>query len=812
MRAAAAACATLSSLALTPALACDDCDCADTPATAQATAQLAAADANTAPASSPAAPRSKLDLVRIQGAAPTSLPTNIPTTRETVTREDIERTINATDAEDALKYLPSLLVRKRYIGDYNHAILSSRASGTGNSARSAVYADGILLSNYLGNGVGGLSFPPRWGLVTPEEIERVDVMYGPFSAAYPGNSVGAVVDYQTRMPTRFEAHAKLSTSTQPSELYGQKTTYRAWAASASVGNRTGDFSWWLNLHRTDSEGQPLTFATRLASTAGTGTVGTPVSGAVAGLNSANQAWALIGAGTQYHTRQDHLKLKLAYDLSPTLRASYVLGLWRNDSDGNSLSWLRDAAGRPVYQGAVDPATKKEFILIDGKQFAGPSGADFAVTREKLQHAMHGLSVKSHSGGTWDWELAASLYDYGKDDKRQNAATNPQPGALGGGAGTLADGSGTGWNTLALKGIWRPAGTAHVVDLGLQQDGYKLSYLTSTIAGNYLADAAGTLASQVQGKTQLQAAYAQDAWLIGTDWKAVLGLRAERWQARDGRTDFSATGTPPSISYPSRSENFLSPKAALSWQATPEMVLKASLGRAVRMPTVSELYGATSTANSQFINDPNLKPEKSWTGELSAEASWGALQSRLTLFAETTRDALYSQTTFDATANKNISRVQNIDKIGTTGLEATLGATDWGLKGLDLSGSLTYTDSKIKANAGFVATPGDTVGQWQPNIPRWRATALAAYRFNEQWSASLAVRYSGRQYRTLNNADVNGFAYMGVSKYATADLRVLWKIDRQWSAAFGIDNLNNYRYWNFHNYPQRSYSAELKFDL
>lgn len=240
--------------------------------------------------------------------------------------------------------------------------------------------------------------------------------------------------------------------------------------------------------------------------------------------------------------------------------------------------------------------------------------------------------------------------------------------------------------------------------------------------------------------------------------------------------------------------------------------EGSLGRAVRMPTVSELYGATSTANSQFINDPNLKPEKSWTGELSAEASWGALQSRLTLFAETTRDALYSQTSFDATANKNISRVQNIDKIGTTGLEATLGATDWGLKGLDLSGSVTYTDSKIKANAGFVATPGDTVGKWQPNIPRWRATALAAYRFNEQWSASLAARYSGRQYRTLNNADVNGFAYMGVSKYATADLRVLWKIDRQWSAAFGIDNLNNYRYWNFHNYPQRSYSAELKFDL
>jgi iron complex outermembrane receptor protein len=41
-----------------------------------------------------------------------------------------------------------------------------------------VYADGILLSNLLGNGA---FFTPRWALVTPEEIERVDVLYGPFS-------------------------------------------------------------------------------------------------------------------------------------------------------------------------------------------------------------------------------------------------------------------------------------------------------------------------------------------------------------------------------------------------------------------------------------------------------------------------------------------------------------------------------------------------------------------------------------------------------------------------------------------------------
>ena len=132
-------------------------------------------------------PIRQLGVVVVTAARASSLPSQIPTTVESIDAEQIEATINATDSEDALKYFPSLLVRKRYIGDYNHAVLSTRASGTGNSARSMVYADGILLSNLLGNGA---SFAPRWGLVTPEEIERVDVLYGPVLGRLPGQLGG----------------------------------------------------------------------------------------------------------------------------------------------------------------------------------------------------------------------------------------------------------------------------------------------------------------------------------------------------------------------------------------------------------------------------------------------------------------------------------------------------------------------------------------------------------------------------------------------------------------------------------------------
>jgi len=753
-------------------------------------------------------PIKSLGVVTVNSGQPTSLPTQIPTTIEGVTQAQILQTTNATDSEDALKYFPSLLVRKRYIGDYNHAVLSSRASGTGNSARSAVYADGILLSNYLGNGA---TFAPRWGLVTPEEIERVDVMYGPFSAAYPGNSVGAVVDYVTRMPTQLEGHAKVVSVMQPFSLYNTNETYTANQASASLGSKIEEWSWFLNMNRTDSQGQPLTFPTRLLSNGKTPTAaGKVVSGAVLGADNANNPWYILGTATQYHTIQDHAKAKLAYDLTPTLRASYTLGIWQNTSEGRPVSYLKDAGGNTVYSGP---------IVINGKQFdslggstQALSGSDFPLTNESLTHYIHGLSVKSRTLGEWDWEAAASMYVFDRNTLRQNASANPLPSAVSGGAGTITDGTGTGWNALALKGIWRPQGIkgSHIVDFGFQQDRYSLHSLVSNTS-NWISGAPTTLSSEVGGTTSLQSIYLQDSWGFAPLWKTVLGARIENWTAKDGYTTFGL-GNVANASYASRDENYVSPKAALSYQWASDLVIKASLGRAVRMPTVTELYGATSTTNSQYINDPTLKPEKSWTAEFSGEKDLGSGLLRLTYFVEEVRDSLYSQTIFDTAANKNVTRVQNVGRILTNGIEAAFTGEDVFRQGLDLSGSVTYTDSTIRENAGFVMTAGDTIGKRQPNIPEWRATALASYRLDPHWTASLAARYSGPQFRTLNNADVNGYTYQGVSEYFTADMRVRYTQGKRWTASFGIDNLNNYQYWNFHPYPNRSYVFELQCDL
>jgi iron complex outermembrane receptor protein len=69
--------------------------------------------------------------------------------------------------------------------------------------------------------------------VSPEEIERIDVLYGPFSAAYPGNSMGAVVDITTGMPKQLEAVVKAQDAFQNYNLYGTSDTYESKQLSAA---------------------------------------------------------------------------------------------------------------------------------------------------------------------------------------------------------------------------------------------------------------------------------------------------------------------------------------------------------------------------------------------------------------------------------------------------------------------------------------------------------------------------------------------------------------------------------------------------
>lgn len=766
----------------------------------------------------------QLDEMVIKADKP-AVPANLPATTEGVTAKQITESVNSVSSAGALLYLPSVHVRERFIGDVNGG-LAMRMYGVNSSAETIVYANGLLLSNFLTN---SCCPGPRWGMVSPEEIDRVDVIYGPFSALYPGNSVGGVVLMTTHMPTQFEAHAKLDVFGQNFKLYGTDDNFTGGHGSASLGNKVGDWSFRLSGDRLDNHSHPTDFTAAKAKTGAPAAAGqyTDVTGAHFDRDIANNSRVTTAATNMDHTVKDDGTIKVAYDFSPTVRATYTGNIWQNTSDKSNDSYLRDAAGNTIY-GTGGAGTYK-YVRINGQ--------DYSVTAPSMSHAdaeyhMHGLSVKSQSGGTWDWEATASYFNQDKDVTRAssgNFGTTPSTDAS---AGTITFTDGTGWQNLDLRGEWRPGGdlkSEHQVSFGYHMDSYKTKSDQFTLgAGNWLTSALGALNTNSRGKTETHALYLQDAWQLASVWKMVVGGRAESWKASNG-SNYAAGAN---VTYRDSSVDAFSPKVSLSYQASDDWALRGSFGRGTRFPTVGELFknvgitivgGGTPTAaqiaafpvpyNTAKTNNPNLKPESADSWEFTAERFLENGLWRTSLFGEEKRDALISQSDIATLPGFSISSVQNIDKTRTYGVETSLQTKDMLIRGLDLSGSVAYIHSRIAKNT---ANPG-LENTLLPLIPVWRASLLGVYHASDKLSYSLGYRYSGMQHSGLFNTttmqypDPNPDTYRGRSSFGVFDAKVHYKVAKQWSASVGIDNIGNLKYFTLYPYQQRTFFGSVKFD-
>lgn len=652
-------------------------------------------------------------------------------------------------------------------------------------------------------------------MVAPSEIERVDVMYGPFSAAYAGNSIGGVIDITTRMPEKFEAGGDIKSTWQDYGFYGKKKMFDSQEYSFNVGDRFKDFSFRFDVSHLDSHSQPIVFVNPTVSTTNATAANTVVTGAVANLNPYGVNALVLGESALNHTVQDNFKWKLGYDITPTIHAAYTLGLWQNDNNAGFNSFLRDSAGNVVDSGNVN---------IDGKRYA----VSFAETRAEQMHWSHGMNLKSDTGGVFDWDLSGSVVEYGTDLSRTSTQTPAQ--AANNGAGRTTSLTGTGWHTADAKGIWRPDADLlgkHEVSFGFHHDLYNLDNTTYN-ATNWQSSDGGTVFSDSQGKTQTEGYWLQDAWDFNKDWNLTLGGRVESWHAYDGYNAATVGNALQTLNQAGRNELEFSPKAKLTWKPMDRVQTGLSIGQAYRFATVTELF-QTSTVNVGGVNNivngnPNLKSEEALSSELSGEYFLDQGKLRLSLFQERIKDAIYSQTSI--LANGSTSRiVDNVGEIQTYGIEFAGEASDVGIQGLDISGNATWTDSRITENAvadAAAAAAGASLsnpladqpstGARQPKVPEWRASATIGYRPTDKLSTSVSGRYSSSQYGQLNNSDNNSGTYTsGGNAYFIVDLHAKYQFTKQISASAGIDNVNNQEVWLYHPFPSRTYFAELKYN-
>lgn len=699
-----------------------------------------------------------------------------PATVESVDAERLEETTAIITPEDSLRYMPSLFVRKRHVGD-TQSPLATRTSGVGASARSLIYADGLLLSALIGN--NNTSASPRWGMVSPEEIERVDVLYGPFSAAYPGNSIGAVVNITTRLPDKSEGSVSASTSVQSFEQYGTDGVFPAFQVGATLGGREGPFSWFLSASRVDSKSHPLIYVT-VPRPANPGAAGTPVSGAFPDVNRTGAAIFVLGAaGLEDHV-QDNLKLKLGWEAGP-VKLTYRGGLFLNDTESKAQSYL----GGNVFAGTLN---------IDGRTVNVPASAfsnNFYFQEDR--HWMHGLTAEGEAGGL-GWRAVASLYDFDKNEQR--LPSGALPAAAAGGPGSIVRLDGTGWRTLDValsRGGLR--GGAHY-------DRFQLNSRRFATA-DWRAGAPGALTQLAQGRTRTLALWAENGFDLADSLQLTLGARYEWWRAYGGRNFSLAPAL--DVAQPGQSAEGISPKATLRWLPARGFSLALSAGQAYRFPTVSELYQAISTGPSLTVPDPNLRPERARSAELAGTWTTRSGHVRLSFFHESIRNALISQTAPLVPGSTTLfNYVQNIPHVRTRGVELAFERRGLIVPKLDLSGSVTLVRPKVIENPVFPAAEGKDI----PQVPRRRATLVATWHASEAASLTLAGRYSSRSFGTIDNSDIVAHTYQGFEGFLVADARANFRIGKKWNAAFGVENLTNEKYYLFHPFPHRSFTAEL----
>lgn len=700
--------------------------------------------------------------------------------------------VNAINVEDLMKYTPNFFVRKRFAGDDN-AVVAMRGANTVQSARTIVMVDGFVVSNFLGN---RFDYPPKWNVVGPSEVRQFDIVYGPYSARYGGNSMGGVISVTTQDPhPGLSATGTVQTMIMPFSEYGFDQTFSGYSVEGALGYKQKDGPWSLraSFRHFKNTGQSMTYnllqkATGSSTTTVTGAFVDPRLVRPAGLAAAAET-AVFGAASPVDVMQDQFRLRLGYETAGGWKIDAFGMIWKNSQElADTRSWLvNSVTGAPVYQGNV---------VFNGNSY---NASGLTMSQTKRTEYLAGLKLAGPLAG-WDVSLNLSRFWISKQDAR---SSNDYLTGAASGAGKQTLSNRPGWYTGALV-LERRLGT-HKLAFGADANLYETSSDTYKVT-NWRTAEGSSYSNSSYGKTSLWGLWLEDAWDVSGDLVLTAGIRYDRWRAFKGGLG-SLVGTQRvDAAFTQRSDDSVSPKLSLQGKLPGDFDFQVSLGIATRFPTVGELFqGSQDTAGNLIPAsfNPFLKPEKSYDVNILLRRQFGKVGATASIFYQDVKDAVYS---FQGSLPDNtlFSGYQNVDKVRQYGVELIFEGKDLLIDGLDFDGNVAWMSAKTVKNT---ADPR-AVGVQFPRIPAWRSNGNIRYRIADPLKLSLGWRYGSRPNSDLLGLQ-RGRAYGYQSDYFIIDTRISWDIVKALQLSAGIDNLFNFQAYVAHPLPQRTFVVDLK---
>nr|WP_321396116.1 TonB-dependent receptor [uncultured Desulfobacter sp.] len=709
----------------------------------------------------------------------------VPAPVESITKDTIE-CINMVGTEDIVKYQPNVQMRRLFPGSRSHGDSPTIRGTYIFTPRTMVFADGIMLSNPSGRDT-------KWVMVAPEEIERVDIIYGPYSALYGGNAIGGVVLLTTELPDETEITANTSYIFQNYRQYKTDDDLGAYTTHLSYGDKFGKFHIFGLYDRLESEAYPVSFATQLKDSGGAPS-GNTVYGWDQDQDRSGADRYILGSYGYSEVTTDLLKLRLAYDFNSYTQAEINFGYLTGERNiGDPETYLTDSAGNKVYSGTVD---------IDGQSYT-ISDSQFYYQEMEHEEYMTSISFKSEPDeGLKTW-ATFSLYDMPKETTLRS--TEAPPASSSGGAGQTTDAE-TGWYNFDIRASYNPSKSPilskHTFTAGYRYDWYYTDSET-WITSDWKKDIRTSLSLDDEGKTSTHAIFFQDEWEIADNWILYLGGRYEWWKAFDGAKTTEVSGSMVTNNLDERSEDYFSPKAAITYLYGDNWSFRFSAAKAYRFPSVRELFYGSMDADGYVVNsNPDLKCEDVFSMDFTITRALGNDgRARLSFFHNKEKDSIFSQTNI-YTLVKNY---QNIDEVRKLGVEFSVEKRNFLVEGLGAMGSITYTDAEIVKNTNYP----DSEGKSFPRVPEWTVNTVLSYSPIQDLSIVVGGRYASKPYGDLDNSDTVEGVYGSYDSYLVFDTKIVYTFLKNWKMSLGVDNITDELYHNSHPYPRRTYSAMLE---
>lgn len=709
----------------------------------------------------------------------------VPAAVESITKETIE-CINMVGTEDIVKYQPNVQMRRLFPGSRSHGDSPTIRGTYTFTPRTLVFSDGIMLSNPNGRDT-------KWVMVAPEEIERVDIIYGPYSALYGGNAIGGIVLLTTELPDEMEITANTSYIFQNYRQYKTDDDLGAYTTHLSYGDKFGKFHIFGLYDRLESEAYPVSFATKLKD-AGGAPSGNTVYGWDHDQDRSGADRYILGSYGYSEVITDLFKLRLAYDFNSYTQAEINFGYLTGErSIGDPETYLTNSAGNKVYSGTVD---------IDGKSY---TISDSQFYYQELEHEEYITSVSFKSepdDGLKTW-ATFSLYDMPKETTLRS--TEAPSDSANGGAGKTTDAE-TGWYNFDIRASYNPSKSPtlakHTFTGGYRYDWY-YSDSETWITSDWKRDVRTRLSLDDEGKTSSHAVFFQDEWEIVDNWILYLGGRYEWWKAFDGMKATEVDGSIVTNDLDDRQKEYFSPKAAITYLYDENWSFRFSAAKAYRFPSVRELFYGSTDSDGYLVNsNPDLKCEDVFSMDFTVTRALGNDgKARLSFFHNTEKDSIFSQTNI-YTMVKNY---QNIDEVRKNGVEFSVEKKNFLIEGLGAMGSITYTDAEIIKNTNYP----DSEGKAFPRTPEWTANTVLSYSPMEDLSIVFGGRYASKPYGNLDNSDNVEGVYGSYDSYLVFDTKIIYAFFKNWKISFGVDNITDELYHNSHPYPRRTYTAMLE---